>query len=232
MPPLNPWRTSGVDDSRSSTNANAVALAVPEIRDYHAVNAEIVRHLDRGCRMIRLIGVRGQRLMIAGLAGSWEATIAVEGDAGPELAAGLDAPALTVVCLGHVADGGASGLRAGRMLVLGDVGTAFGYAQRGGLAVAVGGAGPRGTEPGRGRPRPPGDRRPTGGRASVGRPALRFADRIGPHSGRGRRCGRFIDLGPAGSLEQDLRPRRSERHTRAGSTVALPAPGDLRPRWR
>ncbi len=28
------------------------------------------------------------------------------------------------------------------MLVLGDVGTAFGYAQRGGLAVAVGDAGP------------------------------------------------------------------------------------------
>ena len=58
-------------------------ISVPEIRDYHAINSEIVRHLDRGCRMIRLAGVRGQRLMASGLAGPWDATIEVDGDAGP-----------------------------------------------------------------------------------------------------------------------------------------------------
>ena len=36
-----------------------VVLAVPEIRDYHAINSEIVRHLDAGRRTIRLAGVRG-----------------------------------------------------------------------------------------------------------------------------------------------------------------------------
>ena len=147
--------------------------------------------------MIRLIGVRGQRLMIAGLAGSWEATIAVEGDAGPELAAGLDAPALTVVCLGHVADGGASGLRAGRMLVLGDVGTAFGYAQRGGLAIAVGGAGPRaGLNQAGGVLALLGTAGPLAGERQSGGLLFARADRIGPHSGRGRRSGASSISGP------------------------------------
>src|SRR5262249_27357931 len=129
------WRACLVDDNRSETSADVV-LAVPEIRDYHAINSEIVRHLDAGCRTIRLSGVSGQRLLAAGLAGTWTAVI--DGAAGPELAAGLDAPGLRVICRGGAGDGGASRLRAGRVLVLGDVGPAFGYAQAGGLTVAAG----------------------------------------------------------------------------------------------
>ncbi len=69
-----------------------VVIAVPEIRDYHAINSELVHRLDLGHRTIRLAGVRGQRLLAAGLVGGWSAVIELEGDAGPELAAGLDAP--------------------------------------------------------------------------------------------------------------------------------------------
>jgi glutamate synthase domain-containing protein 3 len=81
------------------------------------------------------------------------------------------------------------------VIVLGAVGVAFGYAQRGGLAVAAGnaegraalcqsggdlvllaGAGPRAGE------------RQSGGRLYV------LAERIGPHAGLGRRGGRLIQI--------------------------------------
>lgn len=179
-----------------------VVLAVPEIRDYHAINSEIVRHLDLGCRTIRLSGVRGQRLLAAGLTGPWSAVVEVDGEAGPELAARLDAPGLIVVGRGGAADGAASGMRAGRVLVLGSVGMAFGYALRGGLAVAAGEAAGRA-----GLGQSGGDlvllagagamagERQAGGRI--------FADsgRVGPHAGRGRRGGRFILL--AGDVPDD-----------------------------
>jgi glutamate synthase domain-containing protein 3 len=186
-----------VDDSHPSDKPADVVLAVPEIRDYHAINSEIVRHLDAGREMIRLSGVSGQRLLAAGLSGPWSAVIEIEGDAGPELAAGLDAPDLIVICLGGAADGAASRLRAGRLAVVGDVGMAFGYAQLGGLAVAVGdvagraglcqaggdivllaGAGPMAGE------------RQSGGRLFA------LTARIGPHAGRGSRGGRLIRLAP------------------------------------
>ena len=38
-----------------------------------------------------------------------ERVIEVDGDAGPELAAEMDAPGVTVVCRGSTADGGAAG---------------------------------------------------------------------------------------------------------------------------
>ena len=131
-----------MDVDPPATPAEAV-IAVPEIRDYHAINAAIVRHLDDGRRTIRLSGVHGQRLLAAGLSGPWDATIEIDGDAGPELAAGLDAPLVTVVCRGRADDGGASQLKAGCVFVLGDVGTAFGYAMSGGMAATSGDAGAR-----------------------------------------------------------------------------------------
>ena len=70
------------------------------------VNAELARHLDEGARRVRLTGVEGQRLMAAGLAGPWDAVVELEGRAGPELAAAMDAPGLTVVC--HEADQGSA----------------------------------------------------------------------------------------------------------------------------
>jgi glutamate synthase domain-containing protein 3 len=186
-----------VDDSRSPSTAVEVRISVPEIRDYHAINAEIVRHLNRGYRRIRLAGVRGHRLMVSRLNGPWDATVVVEGDAGPELAAGLEAPALTVVCLGQAADGAASGLRAGRLLVLGLVGTAFGYAQQGGLAVAAAHAGPRaGLRQSGGDLVLLGHAGPLAGECQAGGRVFAFADRLGLHAGRGSRGGRFIRLGP------------------------------------
>lgn len=189
-----------MDASPRPEGPDLVVLPVPEIRDYHAINAEIVAHLDAGRREIRLSGVRGQRLLASGLSGSWDAVIEVDGDAGPELAAGLDAPGLTVVGLGRAADGVASGMRAGRVLILGTVGIAFGYSQRGGLAIAAGDAGARA-----GLLQSGGDivlraraGRAAGERQSGGRLFL-LDDRPVPHLGRGRRGGRLIQLPGDGS---------------------------------
>jgi len=118
-------------------------ISVPELRDYHQINAEVVRRLQRGERRVILEGPAGHRLLLAGLAGPWEAVIEVAGDAGPELAAGLDAPGVVVVCRGASADGAGSGLRAGSVLRLGPSATAVGYGQSGGLIVASGPVGPR-----------------------------------------------------------------------------------------
>jgi methylamine---glutamate N-methyltransferase subunit B len=119
------------------------SIVVPELRDYHQINAELVRRLNRGETHVRLEGVERQRLLVAGLTGIWEATVELIGDAGPELAAGLNAPGLVVVCRGSSADGAGSGLITGGLLLHGSTGTAVGYGQRGGLIIAVGASGPR-----------------------------------------------------------------------------------------
>jgi methylamine---glutamate N-methyltransferase subunit B len=213
-----------VDDSHLYHSPADVILPVPEIRDYHALNSEVVRHLDAGCTVIRLAGVQGQRLLAAGLAGPWDAVIEIDGDAGPELAAGMDAPGLTVVALGRAADGAGSRLRAGRLLAVGDVDVAFAYAQRGGQAVAGGHVGARA-----GLCQSGGDlvllsgaghlagERQAGGRIFVP------ADRVGPHAGRGHRHGRFIRIDPVGLSDGD----RTETAADRAVLVALLRP--LRP---
>ncbi len=118
-------------------------IVVPELRDYHQINAEVVRRLNQGQGLVRLEGVQGQRLLLAGIVGSWRATIEVIGNAGPELAAGLNSPEITVICRGSAADGAGRGLAAGRLLVIGSCGTATGYFQQEGLIVVSGPVGPR-----------------------------------------------------------------------------------------
>ena len=121
--------------------------------------------------------------------------IEIIGNAGPELAAQTNAPGLTILCRGSAADGAASGLRAGRVLVQGDAGPAFGYHLKGGLALVTGAAGPRaglGQEGGDlvllGPTGPLTGERQSGGR-------LYLADnRVGPHLGFGSRAGRRIAL--------------------------------------
>lgn len=120
-----------------------VVLPVPEIRDYLKINAELIHALDDGARLVRLAGVEGQRLLAHGLRGRWNAVVEVEGRAGPELAADLDAPGLTVVALGAVDDGAGRGLRSGRLLIHGDADDGLGYTQRGGVILAAGAAGAR-----------------------------------------------------------------------------------------
>jgi glutamate synthase domain-containing protein 3 len=141
--------------------------------------------------------VEGQRLLLAGLAGAWSAVVEIEGDAGPELAAGLDAPGLTVVARGTTADGAASALRSGRLILLGATGDALGWAQQGGTIVAAGAAGHRA---GLGQ---------CGGVVVLLGPVGRLAgerqaggwlfahgDRLGPHAGHGRHGGTLVRLAP------------------------------------
>jgi glutamate synthase domain-containing protein 3 len=99
--------------------------------------------LDAGAKRVRLDGVEGQRLLLQGLAGPWDATIEIDGPAGPELAFGLDAPHVTVVARDGVADGAGSGLRAGRLVLRGPAGDGAGFGLRGGAVVALDGIGAR-----------------------------------------------------------------------------------------
>src|SRR4051794_28195991 len=118
-------------------------LSIPEIRDYERINAELVQRLDAGHARVRLEGAERQRFLAARLTGGWSAVVEVVGRAGPELAAEMDAPSLTVVCRGPAADGAARGLVAGRVVVLGDVDEAAGYAQQGGTILVARDAGAR-----------------------------------------------------------------------------------------
>ena len=172
-------------------------LSVPEIRDYQRINAELTVLLDAGHRLIRLVGVERQRLLVAGLRGRWDAVVEVEGDAGPELAAGLDAPGLTVVCRGRADDGAGSMLRAGRLIIVGAAGAAAGYAMRGGAVVVAGDAGPRaGLKQSGGVLVLLGDVERLAGDRQSGGILVARANRLGPHSGRGRLGGRFLILLP------------------------------------
>jgi glutamate synthase domain-containing protein 3 len=185
-----------------SLSASIPVLAVPEIREYPRINAELVRLLNAGHARVRLAGAAGQRLLVAGLTGSWDAVIEIEGSAGPELVAELDAPRLTVVCHGPAADGAARGLRAGKMVLRGGVGAAVGYTQKGGVVVVAGPAGPRAGLALQGGTlfllgpagRLAGERQ-TGGRI------VAFADRLGPYAGWARAGGAFERLDPRADSE-------------------------------
>lgn len=118
-------------------------VPVPEIRDHRRVNAEVGWLLDAGHRRVILEGVESQRLILNGLRGGWEATIEVRGTAGPEFAAEVDAPGLTIIGLGGAGVGAGRGLRAGTLCLLGPVGDLVGNDQRGGSIVVVGPSGHR-----------------------------------------------------------------------------------------
>ncbi len=190
--------------------AAAPPILVPELRDYQQINAELVRRLNLGERHIRLVGVAGHRLLVWRISGDWQALIEIEGNTGPELAAELDAPGLTVVCRGSAADGAGRGLAAGRLVVGGAAGAAVGYFQRGGLIVALGDVGPRA-----GLAQCGGDlvlfgkvgalagERQTGGRLFYKQGCT------GPHAGHGRRAGRLIALPAEQLLAADLDPDES-----------------------
>jgi glutamate synthase domain-containing protein 3 len=176
-------------------------LAVNEIRDYVRINAQVAQALDAGRTHVRLAGVDGQRLLASGLGGDWSAVVEIEGQAGPELAAELNAPGLIVVCRGSAADGAGRGLRQGHLLVLGDAGDATAYRQAGGIVVVCGATGHRaGLELAGGTlilGGPPG--RLLGDRQNAGR-ILVLGSSVGPHFGHARRGGRLVAprlLGPA-----------------------------------
>lgn len=178
-------------------SAGSAALCVPEIRDYERINAELAQRLDEGYRHVRLMGAEGQRFLAAGLSGMWDAEIEIEGRAGPELAAGLNAPNVTVICRGPAADGAGRSLRAGQIVIVGDAGEALGYAMEGGTLMAGSAAGARaglnqygGTLFVRGIVGRLAAERQSGGRF------LAYRQRLGPNAGRGRRGGRLVLFGP------------------------------------
>jgi glutamate synthase domain-containing protein 3 len=189
----------------ASGAGSEVILTVPELRDYDLINKELQRLLDAGATRVVLAGVEGQRLLAAGLRGPWSATILVEGGAGPELSAALDAPNLTVVCRGGTADAAGTGLRAGRLIIGGDSGDGLGYAQRGGTIVVRGDAGHRA-----------GLMQAGGLLVILGATGRLAAERqsgglfaaqeghVGPHGGRAHRGGRFILVGPDRTLPADV----------------------------
>lgn len=113
-------------------------IDVPDIRDYHRINAELTQLLDQGTRHVRLLGAENQRLLLSKVAGPWSAIVEIEGNSGPELCFGMDAPGLRVVCRGSVADGVGSGMIEGKLLILGNAGSGAGVSQRGG-SIIVGG---------------------------------------------------------------------------------------------
>ncbi len=137
------WQGLVVESDGGPGMAEEPPINVPELRDYQQINAELVRRLNLGQRRVRLEAVEGQRLLVSRLAGSWQAVVEIDGNAGPELAADLDAPGLVVVCHGTAADGAGRGLRAGRLILLERCGTAVGYFQQGGLILARADVGPR-----------------------------------------------------------------------------------------
>jgi methylamine---glutamate N-methyltransferase subunit B len=122
---------------------NAAQVLVPEIRDYQKINLEVARLLDSGAHLIRLVGVERQRLLLAGLRGGWDADIVVDGPAGPELAAGLNAAGLTILASDDVDDGAGSRMVDGRLLILGDADDGLAARIEGGLVVVLGRAGNR-----------------------------------------------------------------------------------------
>jgi glutamate synthase domain-containing protein 3 len=180
-------------------------VSIPEVRDYQRINAELVQRLDQGQRYVRLAGAEGQRLLAAGLAGSWSAVVEVEGNAGPELAAELDAPGLTLVARGTSGDGAGARLRAGTLILLGETGVAVGYAQQGGTIVAARSAGHRAGLNQRGGilvvlgalGRLAGERQ-SGGRLFA------LAGKLGPHAGHGRRGGALVPLAHAAADDPSL----------------------------
>ena len=171
-------------------------LIVPEIRDYQQINKELSYILGSGHRRVHLVGVDGQRLLLYGLRGDWNAVVEVHGKAGPELAAGSEAPNLVVVCRGDALDGVGSGLVAGTVVVEGSAGTAAGYAQRGGLIVVKGEAGPRaGLNQSGGVLILQSRVGPLAGERQSGGYTFRVANQLASFAGHGRRGGRFIALG-------------------------------------
>jgi glutamate synthase domain-containing protein 3 len=173
-----------------------VSLSVAEIRDYAQINAYLAQALDRGAKVVRLTGVDGQRLLGSRLRGPWNAAIEVEGRAGPELAAEMDAPGLSVVALQGAADGAGRGLMAGRIVVLGPASDGLGYAMLDGTILALSGAGARaGLRQKGGLIAISGPVGPLAAERQSGGTFWVLSGHVGGHPGRGRQGGRLIAPG-------------------------------------
>jgi methylamine---glutamate N-methyltransferase subunit B len=207
--------------NKSADEGADAIVSIPDLRDYSRINAELVQLLSAGRCRVRLAGAYGQRLLLLGLSGPWQAVVEIEGTVGPELAAGLDAPGLLVVCRGAVGDGAGSRLRSGRILILGSAGDAVGYTQAGGTIVV---AGPAGHRAGLGQSDgtlillgPVGR---LAGERQTGGLLIAHADRIGPHSGFGRSGGNLLLLPAPGHAVPSADAANFQSYQRAMQEMA------------
>jgi methylamine---glutamate N-methyltransferase subunit B len=192
-------------DDDPTQRSPAASVLVSEVRDYDRINAELIRLLDLGHPLIRLLGVAGQRLLASSLKGAWNAEIRVEGDAGPELAADLDAPGLVIDCEGSAADGAGRSLHAGALIIRGSAGDAVAYRQAGGTIVVAGDAGARaGLGMTGGVLVVMGEMGRLAGDRQAGGTILARAGHIGPFPSRGQRGGDFVRLSPQGATRVAL----------------------------
>jgi glutamate synthase domain-containing protein 3 len=180
-------------------------LPVPEIRDYDRINAEVAQRLNDGVTHVVLAGVDRQRLLCLRLRGPWLATIEIQGNPGPELAAEMDAPGVTILCRGSAADGAGRGLIDGLLLVEGCVGDALGYCQRGGTILVTGDAGHRaGLMQAGGNLIVLGSVGRLAGERQSGGVFVYQGGNAGPYMGHGHRAGRLISFPvTASSLSAD-----------------------------
>jgi len=111
---------------------NVLRIHLPEWRDSLAVNQEIRRALLSGRTNVHLTGARGDRLLLNGLTGSFEARIRIDGDVGTELARDLNAENLFVVVNGSVGSGTGMGMKAGTLCITGTSGALLGTQMQGG----------------------------------------------------------------------------------------------------
>jgi glutamate synthase domain-containing protein 3 len=124
-------------------HSGLIHFHLPEWRDSHAVTQQVGLALNRGYRQIFLTGARGDRLLLAGLSGPWEAGVRIDGDVGTEFARGLNASGLFVLVNGSSGAGAGYGLKAGTLVVAGKSGAMLGTHIEGGEIWALGFAGSR-----------------------------------------------------------------------------------------
>lgn len=118
-------------------------LHLPEWRDSQAVTRQVVTAFSRECFRIHLTGARGDRLLLAGLAGDWPAEIRIDGQVGTELARDLNCPNLTILATDDVGAGAGAGMKAGRILIQGRAGALTGTRIENGEIWCLGPAGNR-----------------------------------------------------------------------------------------
>lgn len=118
-------------------------IHLPEWRDSHAVTQQVALSLSRGVGKVHLTGARGDRLLLAGLSGTWTADIRIDGDLGTELARNMNAPGVFVLANGAAGAGAGSGMKAGTLVITGKAGPLLGTQLAGGEIWALAGAGAR-----------------------------------------------------------------------------------------
>ncbi len=127
--------------SRPSTEV--VKIHLPEWRDSLAVNQEIRRRLRAGHGDFLLTGARGDRLLLHGIDGPYQARIRIDGDVGTELARDFDAEAIFVLVNGSAGSGAGMGMKSGTLYVTGSCDALLGSGMTGGEIWARGSVGAR-----------------------------------------------------------------------------------------